>query len=120
MKLYAECKNCKEPFLIKSSVNSRHELEDEKGRYFITKCSNCSASEEYHVNDVTAESGNDAIIFYVVFGIALFIILIILFLSLGYFSFLALGIPLFVYINLKGSKKKSIELFNSHGISKLR
>ena len=120
MKLYAECKKCKEPISIKSSVNSRHELEDEKGRYFMTKCSNCSASYEYHVNDVSAESGNDSIIFYVVFGIALFIIITILFLSLAYVSFIALGIPLFVYINLKKSKEKSIGLFNSHSISRLR
>lgn len=55
-----KCTSCSQSFEIKENVLTRSELEDKIGAYFSKTCPNCSHTEEYHVNNVTAE-GKDTI-----------------------------------------------------------
>ncbi|GLR19650.1 hypothetical protein [Portibacter lacus] len=114
------CKNCKEAFEIKSSANSRHELEDEKGRYFYAKCNHCHIEKEYHVNEVKSEIGRSNLVIYLTLGIVLFLVSTIYFFRLGLIWSVTLIVPAYVYIQLKSNSQKSVDLFNLSEISRTR
>lgn len=120
MKLTTNCKNCKKDFEIKSSVLSRYDLENERGRYFFQKCSLCFIDQEYHVNEVVASENQGSILLYIVGGIALFLVITIFLLSIGFIGLISLALPAYVYIHLKRGQEKSVALFNNHNISRTR
>ena len=114
------CKNCKEEFAIKSDSHSRHELEDERGRYFTTKCKQCHIDNEYHVNDVEAKNSSSKMIAYITLGITLFLMTTVYYSNMGLVGITALIIPAFVYLRLQQNSKKSLQLFNKGDISRIR
>jgi hypothetical protein len=114
------CKNCKEDLIIKSSSNSRHDLEDERGRYFTAKCEHCDHENEYHVNDVKAKQGKPNLIYFFLGGTASIILLLFCVNSFGYIGVIALTIPAFIYVRLKQNAEKEIDLFNLGEISTTR
>jgi len=114
------CVNCKEGFEIKSSANSRHELENERGRYFSAKCNICHIDNEYHVNAVKASPGGTNLILYISLGIALFLMITVYLFKMGFVGTISLAVPAFVYLRLKQNSEKSVQLFNRGEISRTR
>lgn len=120
MKRYTICKNCKEDIVIQSSSNSRHELEDERGRYFKARCIKCEKENEYHVNDVKAKLGNPNMVFIVLGGLLVALLLVFCIVYFGFIGIICLTVPAFIYVRLKQNEEKSIELFNLGEISTTR
>jgi hypothetical protein len=120
MKRYTTCKNCKEDMIIHSSSNSRHELENERGRYFNATCEHCNKENEYHVNDVKAKEGSPNMVFIILGGLLVILLLIFCIVSFGLIGVICLTVPGFIYVRLKQSEEKSIQLFNQGEISTTR
>ncbi|WP_235296326.1 hypothetical protein [Portibacter marinus] len=114
------CKNCQKAFKIKSNAPSRHELEDELGRYFYATCSHCHIDKEYHVNEVMAEEGTSNTILYIILAVSIFMIMTIVLLQMGFIWLVTLTLPAFVYYQLKNSRAQSVQLFNQSNISRTR
>ena len=69
MKLYTNCKSCKEDIKIKSSASTRPDLQMEKGNEFNVNCQSCGKMEKKHVNDIKAEPNKMVLLIGVGIGI---------------------------------------------------
>ncbi len=69
MKLYTTRNSCKKDIKVKSSSETRHDLQMEQGREFQINCLNCGNIDKKHVNDVKAHPNNTIIIISIVVGI---------------------------------------------------
>ena len=114
------CKNCRKDFKFKSDAPSRHEIENDVGRYFYSSCSHCHIDKEYHVNEIMAEEGKSTILLYIILALSLAIILTVILLNMGFIWLVTLILPGFIYYQLKSSNQKSVQLFNQSNISRMR
>lgn len=120
MNRYITCKNCRKEFRIKSDAPSRHELEDELGRYFYSTCSHCHIDQEYHVNEVKAEESKISIVSYIVAAVLTAGLITFGMLSFGVIGIAIVVIPILIYVRLKQGSEKSVRLFNQSDISRTR
>ena len=120
MRLEITCKKCNKEFGIDSKAISRFDLENEIGRYFKESCKECGTENEYHVNDVFAENSGVGPVIYVVTAIALLFTFILYLTNTGVYSLIVLLVPIFIWMRLKQSNEKAINLFNEHKVSKTR
>lgn len=118
MERCTNCKNCQEDYLIKSSTDSRHELENDLGRYFQQQCPKCLSKKEYHVNDVYARISKKQLI--TVLGIALIITAIFTtaLWQMGVIASLSLAIPFVIVGGYYQSQSKAVSTFNRHLIKR--
>jgi len=109
MKLFTYCKSCKKEIKIKSSSETRPDLQMEKGREFKVNCQNCGTVEKKHVNDVKAQANN--IIIYSGIGLGT-IASILLWIFYGTIASLAFAIPILIY----QQQMNSVKSFNSYTV----
>ncbi len=118
MQIYLTCKNCRARNTIKPKVASRAMLEDEIGRYFEHQCHSCLQANEYHVNEVLAESST-GLEYYIMLGIcSIFTLLVILFMNM--WLLLTLGPLWFGFKYLKEQEQRSVSTFNKYTVSRIR
>ena len=55
MKIYGNCKFCKQPIPVKTEAKTRLELAMREGEKINCKCPNCNANPSIHVNDFKAK-----------------------------------------------------------------
>ncbi|MFD2825889.1 hypothetical protein ACFSYG_05355 [Leeuwenhoekiella polynyae] len=51
MKIYGNCKFCKQSIPVKTEAQTRIQLAMQKGEKISCKCPNCNANQSIHVND---------------------------------------------------------------------
>lgn len=107
MTLYTYCKSCKTEIVIKSSAESRAELEREKGDEFNVNCQSCGNFEKKHVNDIKAKPNKIIIIAGIIIGILVTIVLWTYYGAIGTIS----GIIPILFWN---EQMKSSKIFNSY------
>lgn len=108
MKLYIRCTSCKKELTLKSSANTRPDLQMEKGAAeFQVNCMHCGKLFKAHVNDLRAES-NVSVTLYSL--LATVIIMVVLWFFLGIISTIFFIIPLLVWY----AQKQAAKAFNSY------
>ena len=111
MTLYTYCKSCKSQIIIKSSAESRAELEREKGNEFNVNCQNCGSLEKKHVNDVKAKPNKIIILIGISIGI---FVTIALWTYYGAISTISGIIPVLFW----KEQMKSSKIFNSYRLGR--
>lgn len=69
MKLTTTCNSCRKSIRIRSSANTRAELQMEQGDTIDINCVNCETNSKKHVNDIIAEPNKLVLITGVVLGV---------------------------------------------------
>lgn len=107
MNLYTYCRSCKKEVKVKSSTETRAELEREKGEEFNVNCQNCGNIEKKHVNDIKAKPNKIILLVGIIIGIAVTLFLWVYFGAIGTIS----GIIPILFWN---EQMKSSKIFNSY------
>lgn len=107
MKLYTYCKSCSEPSGIRSSANTRSELERELGETFLFNCTHCGINDTKHVNDVNAKPS----LWIALGGLAVSaIVTIALWKGLGGIGAISIVLPMMIW----KQQNKSVHAFNRY------
>ena len=123
MKLTTSCKTCADPLKIRTHADDRVELAKDKGKQFDLSCKNCQSTNEYHVDEFSAERSRVAEIIaglILIIGTPLIIWLTLDFISRltrSYAFFLVAGvflIPIAVYGIILKNDRTRVRAFNSH------
>lgn len=109
MKLYTNCQSCKKDIVIKSSAQTRPDLQMEKGEELTVNCLNCGKVEKKHVNDIKAESNSFILLLGLVIGT---IMTSILWFFYGATASIVFAIPLIFW----QQQMKATKSFNSYMI----
>lgn len=108
MNLFTTCNACRQQFSIKSSADTRPELEREKGLYFSVKCPHCGRHQKKHVNDVRARASVIIIVGGLVIGLAVTIGLFLIYQD--YIVLLLLSLPILIW----RQHSERISVFNQY------
>ena len=109
MILYTNCKSCKKDIKVKSSAQTRPDLQMEKGEDFTVNCMNCGKTDKKHINDIKAESNSFMLLLGLIIGI---IMTIILWFFYGAIASIVVAIPLIFW----QQQMKATKSFNSYMI----
>ena len=121
MKLYTNCKNCKEEIQFSVLARDRFALAKKRGEKIDLNCRSCGTRKTYHVNEIKAEEKK---------SIQVLAGLILLFGTIGLFFFLwpillkssvlvvggligILTVPFLVYKFLNEDERNRVDYFNT-------
>ncbi len=119
MKLFTDCKKCKEPITLKHSANDRAELSKKQGDELVLTCLECMAKNRYHVNEIVAKANKVIAVtaFVIVFlGIGAAGYLLRKYLMVSVISTSVIVLQSIIYMNLKNQEAKNVKGFNQYWI----
>lgn len=126
MKLYTNCKSCKNEIRFFTWESDRIRLAMDKGKKIELKCKKCGHKYNYHLNDMTAKENKIVLIIGLLIflgGTPLTIYLLwdYLFRVALIYSTIAfavlIGVPLTIYILIEKEQREKVSRFNSFKIN---
>ena len=126
MRLYTNCKKCKEEIRFSTWEPDRNRLAMDKGKKLELKCKKCGHAQKYHVNEFTAKESKIALII----GLLIFIVgtpLTVYWLweylfkvALVYSTITIaslIGVPLTIFTLIEKGQREKVSRFNSFKIN---